>query len=83
MLFSTDQHVQVNIGAAQIENSSGKNLLGVTIDAKLSFEKYIEQIYAKTKAKLKALAKIASFMKTQKRKSWQKHFLQLSLATTQ
>ena len=41
----------------------------VTIDAKLSFDKYIEQIYAKTKAKLKALAKIASFMKTQKRKS--------------
>ena len=50
----TDQHVQVKIGAAQIENSSSEKLLSVTIDVKLSFEKHIEQIYAKARAKLKA-----------------------------
>ena len=41
--LSTDQHVQVNISAAQIENNSSEKLLSVTIelDAKLSFEKHI------------------------------------------
>ena len=39
-LLSTDEHVQVKIGAAQIENSPSEKLLGVTIDAELSFEKH-------------------------------------------
>ena len=45
MLLSTDQHVQVNIGVAQIENSSSEKLLGVTIDTKLTFVKHMEQYY--------------------------------------
>ena len=44
VLLSTDEHVQVKIGTAQIENSSSEKLLVVTIDAKLSFKKNIEQI---------------------------------------
>ena len=43
MLLSTDEHVQVKIDTAQIENSSSEKLLVVTIDAKLSFKKNIEQ----------------------------------------
>ena len=42
MLLSTDQHVQVNVDASQIENSSSEKLPDVTIDAKLSHEKHIE-----------------------------------------
>ena len=37
-------------------------------DAKLSFDKHMEQIYAKVRAKLKVLARIASFMNIQKKK---------------
>ena len=68
VLLSTAEHVQVKLGAAEIENSSSEKLLGVTIDAKLSFEKHIEQIYAKARAKLKALARIAPFMNIKKKK---------------
>ena len=51
--------MQVNIGAAQTENSLTEKLLDVTIDAKLSFEKHIYANYGKARAKLKALARIA------------------------
>ena len=74
VLLSTDQHVQVNIGAAQIENSSSEKSLGVTIDAKLSFEKDIEQIYAEARAKLKTLARIASYLIIKKKKVLMKAF---------
>ena len=80
VLLSTDKHVQVKIGTAQIENSSSKTLLGVKIDAKLSFVKHIEQIYAKARVKLKALARIAPFMNIKKNKVLMKAFLWLNLA---
>ena len=77
VLLSTDGHVQVKIGTAQIENSSSgssEKLLGVTIDAKLNFVKHIKQIYAKARAKLKALARIAPFMNIKKKKVLMKAF---------
>ena len=46
----------------------------MTIDAKLSFEKHIEQIYAKARAKLKPLAWIAAFMNIKKKKVLMKAF---------
>ena len=74
MLLSTEEYVQVKIGKAQIENSLSKKLLGVTIDAKLNFVKHIKQIYAKARAKLKALARIAPFMNIKKKRVLMKTF---------
>ena len=81
VLLSIYQHVQVNIGAAQIVNSSSEKSLGMTTDAKLSFEKDINQIYAEARAKLKTLARIASYLIIKKKKVLLKHFLRLNLAT--
>ena len=47
----------------------------MTIDAKLSFEKHIEQIYVKARTKLKALARIAPFMNIKKKKVLMKAFM--------
>ena len=72
--ISTDEHVQVKIGTAKIENSSSEKLLDVTIDVKLIFVKHVEQIYAKARAKLKALVRIAPFMNTEKKRVLMKTF---------
>ena len=74
VLLSTDEHVQINTGAAQIENSLSEKSLGVTIDTKISFEKHIEQIYVKARAKLKTLARITLFMNIQNKKVLMKAF---------
>ena len=42
VLLSTDKQVHVNIGTAQVENTQNEKLLGITIDSKLSFDKYIK-----------------------------------------
>ena len=74
VLLSIDEHAQVKIGTAQIENSSSKKLLGVTIDSKLSFVKHIEQIYAKARVMLKALARTTPLMSIKKKKVFMKAF---------
>ena len=43
-------------------------MVDVEIEAKLCIEKHIEQIYAKARVKLKALARINPFMTSRKRK---------------
>ena len=44
-LLSTDETVQVNIGAARINISKCEKLLGIKIDRKLSFDDHIGNIY--------------------------------------
>ena len=55
VLLSTSQKLHVNIGRSQIENSKYEKLLGVNIDTKLSFEKHLNIICDKARAKINAL----------------------------
>ena len=63
VLLSTDQKLHVNIGTSQIENSTCEKLLGVNIDSKLSFEKHLNIICGKARAKISALGRVAPFMR--------------------
>ena len=45
VLLSTDETVQVNIGAARINISKCEKLLDIKIDRKLSFDDHIGNIY--------------------------------------
>ena len=62
VLISTSQKLHVNIGTSQIENSKYEKLLGVNIDSKLSFEKHLNIIYGKARAKINAFGGVAPFM---------------------
>ena len=77
VLLSTDK--QVNIGTAQMENTKNEKLLGITTDSKLSFGKHIQQICSSPIAKLKALARVASFMNITKNAFFTAHFSYCSL----
>ena len=66
VLLRPDKQVHVNIGTAQIEITQNEKLLGITINSKLSFDKHIQEICSRARAKLKALARIAPFMKITK-----------------
>ena len=67
VLISTSQKLHVNIGTPQIENSKYEKLLGVNINSKLSFEKHLNIICGKARAKINALGRVAPFMNIEKR----------------
>ena len=54
--------VSVNIGSSTIANSTEKNLLGVTLDSKLTFEQHVSNLCQKVSNKLYALSRIAHYM---------------------
>ena len=54
VLISTSQKLHVNIGTSQIENNKYEKPLGVNIDNKLSFEKHLNIICGRTRAKINA-----------------------------
>ena len=54
VLISTSQKLHVNIGTSQIENNKYEKPLGVNIDNKLSFEKHLNIICGKARAKINA-----------------------------
>ena len=69
VLISTTQKLHVNIGTSQIENGKYEKLLGANSDSKLSFEKHLNIICGKARAKINALGRVAPFMNIEKRRT--------------
>ena len=59
---------QKNVGELSIENSDCEKLLMVKIDNKLTFDCHVSDMCKKANRKIKALARIAPFIKINKRR---------------
>ena len=68
VLLSTSEKVITRIDSAAIKNSQSEKVLGVTIDSQLSFEKNIDNICGKAKAKLSPLYRVAPFLNFDQKK---------------
>ena len=68
MIFGerTNQEVSINIGSCAVNNSKEEKLLGILIDANLSFEKHIGNICQKAGKKLFALSSMSAYLGTDK-----------------
>ena len=75
LLVTTNSAVSANIEEFVINNSNEENLLGIKIDAKLSFENYVPSLCKKTNQKLHALARIVNYMELRKHKCLMKAFV--------
>ena len=58
----------LKIGDLRLNNSLSEKILGITFDCKLKFNKNIEDICQKASQKLNALAKLAPYMGTTKKR---------------
>ena len=63
------------IDNSYIESEDEQVLLGITIDSNLAFENYVRNICKKASQKLNVLARIASYMNIQKKKTIMKSFV--------
>ena len=68
LLLNSQEPNTLRIGDLHINNSLSEKLLGITFDCKLKFNKHIEDIFQQALQKLNALAKLASYMGTTKKR---------------
>ena len=68
LLIPTNEERNIPVGGEKIQNSRREKWLGVTIDNKLSFTKHVHKICDKASQKLNALARLSSFMSSEKRR---------------
>ena len=60
VMLTTDNIVQVNVGANITRNEITVTLLGITVDNKLLFELHLNKICKKVSQKFHALARIST-----------------------
>ena len=67
-LVSTNKHLNMKVCDFTIGNSECEKLLGVKIDVNLNFNEHICDLCKKASRKISALARVAPFMRIEKRK---------------
>ena len=75
LLSSDDTNLLVNVDNYEIFNSNCEKLLGVKFDNKLKFNEHVSGLCKKASQKLHALARIAHYMSTEKRRIIMKAFI--------
>ena len=68
LILSTNELAQIQIGESLIKSTNCEKLLGVKIDSKILFDKHIKTICKKASNKLRALARVISYMAIEKKK---------------
>ena len=68
LLLTSQEPNTLKIGDLHINNSLSEKLLGITFDCKLKFNKHIEDICQKASRKTNALARLAPYMRTTKKR---------------
>ena len=68
LLLNSQEPNTLRIGDFHINNSLSEKILGITFDCKLKFNKRIEDICQKISKKLNALARLAPYMETTKKR---------------
>ena len=76
LLVGKKDKISITVGDEVINSSSSVDLLGVTIDNNLHFNEHVSRLCKKGNKKLHALARIAPFLNTQKRKMMMNTFIQ-------
>ena len=72
LLVTRDTGVTAKIGEFDVKDSREEKLLGLKIDAQLSFENHVYSLCKKASRKLHALARVVNFMDLAKHKSLMK-----------
>ena len=75
-LLSSHRHeLNLKLSTTNIKSSKNEDLLGVTFDSKLNFEKHITNLCKKASQKLNALARICPYINIYKRKILMRAFI--------
>ena len=68
LIVSSDDPTEIQVGELVIKNTTCEKLLGIKIDNKLTFDENISGLCKKAANRLRALARVTSYMSVPKRK---------------
>ena len=68
MIVSSDDPTEIQVGESIIKNTTCEKLLGIKLDNKLTFDEHVSGLCEKAANKLRALARVTSYMSLPKNK---------------
>ena len=75
LFVSPYEEITMKLGNFTLKSSDSEELLGITIDSNLSFEKHLTNLCRKSNQKLHALSRIAKYMDLDKRRIIMRAFI--------